>query len=109
MPPGPKPNRLVDEGDEIELGTSRLRVIHTPGHLPGSISLYCKEEGIIFVGDVLFQRSIGRTDLPGGSWMTLMESIKNRLLVLPDDTVVYPGHGPSTTIGAERRGNPFLG
>jgi len=109
VPPSPEPDRLVDEGDVLTLGRSRLRVMHTPGHSPGSISLYCADEKLIFVGDVLFQRGIGRTDLPGGSWMTLMDSIKDKLLVLPDDTVVYPGHGPSTTIGAERRGNPFLG
>jgi glyoxylase-like metal-dependent hydrolase (beta-lactamase superfamily II) len=109
VPPSPEPDRLVDEGDVLTLGRSRLVVMHTPGHSPGSISLYCADEKLIFVGDVLFQQGIGRTDLPGGSWMTLMDSIKDKLLVLPDDTVVYPGHGLSTTIGAERRGNPFLG
>lgn len=108
VPSSPEPDRLVGEGEELQIGASRLRVMYTPGHSPGSISLYCVEEGLIFVGDVLFQRGIGRTDLPGGSWTTLMASIKQKLLVLPDDTVVYPGHGPSTTIGAERRGNPFL-
>lgn len=109
VPPSPQPDRLIDDGDELILGASRMSVMHTPGHSPGSISLYCASEGLVFVGDVLFQRGVGRTDLPGGSWMTLMESIRDKLLVLPDDTVVYPGHGPSTTIGAERRGNPFLG
>ncbi len=108
VPSSPEPDRLVGEGDELVLGTSCLSVMHTPGHSPGSISLYCADEGLIFVGDVLFQRGVGRTDLPGGSWMTLIESIKDKLFALPDDTVVYPGHGPSTTIGAERRGNPFL-
>jgi len=109
VPASPEPDRLVSEGDELALGTARLSVMHTPGHSPGSISLHCAAEGFVFSGDVLFQRGIGRTDLPGGSWMTLLESIKTKLLVLPDETVVYPGHGPSTTIGAERRGNPYLG
>jgi glyoxylase-like metal-dependent hydrolase (beta-lactamase superfamily II) len=110
LPPvsSPPPDRLVEAGDILSLGSASLRVMHTPGHSPGSISLYCQEEGVIFCGDVLFRRGVGRTDLPGGSWAELKASITQQLLALPDETVVYPGHGPSTTVGAERRGNPFL-
>jgi glyoxylase-like metal-dependent hydrolase (beta-lactamase superfamily II) len=85
-----------------------LRVLHTPGHSPGSISLYDAEDGVVFVGDVLFWRGIGRADLPGGHWQTLLESIRAQLLILPDETRVYAGHGPSTTIGQERASNPYL-
>ena len=81
-------------------------IIETPGHSPGSVSLHVGN--LLFAGDALFQGSIGRTDLPGGDHDTLLESIRSELLVLPDDTIVYPGHGPSTTIGQERRTNPFL-
>jgi hydroxyacylglutathione hydrolase len=81
-------------------------VRHTPGHSPGSVALV--GEGVVFSGDVLFQGSIGRTDLPGGDFGTLIGSIERELLVLPDATIVYSGHGPQTTIGAERRSNPFL-
>ncbi|MBN1641602.1 MAG: MBL fold metallo-hydrolase [Anaerolineae bacterium] len=104
----PAPDRLVDAGDALSLGSAVLHVLHTPGHSPGSISLHCQEAGIVFVGDVLFQRGVGRSDLPGGSWSALQASIRQQLFALPDSTVVYPGHGPATTIGAERRGNPFL-
>ena len=110
LPPvsSPLPERLVEAGDTLALGSAVLRVLHTPGHAPGSISLYCEQAGIVFVGDVLFQRGVGRSDLPGGSWSVLKASITEQLFALADDTVVYPGHGPATTIGAERRGNPFL-
>ncbi len=106
--PSPEPDRLLSDGDELELGEVQFTVMHTPGHSPGSISLYCATEGIVFVGDVLFRRGIGRADLHGGSEATLLHSIRERLFALPDDTVVYPGHGPPTTIGEERRGNPYL-
>jgi glyoxylase-like metal-dependent hydrolase (beta-lactamase superfamily II) len=84
-------------------------VIHTPGHTEGGICLYDAVHGLLFVGDTLFAGSVGRTDLPGGDWETLARSIPDRLLDLPDSVNVYPGHGPPTTIGAERESNPFVG
>jgi hydroxyacylglutathione hydrolase len=102
----PKPNRLLKDGDTIEIDDLNFRVLHTPGHSPGGISLH--GQGILFSGDTLFNYGIGRTDFPGGSFEQIMDSIKNKLLTLPDDTVVYPGHGPATTIGDEKSGNPFL-
>ncbi len=104
----PPANVLVDEGHVITLGQVKLKVLHTPGHSPGGISLYNEEEGILFSGDTLFNMGIGRTDLPGGDFYTLMESIKNKIFTLPEDTIVYPGHGPQTTVGQEKRGNPFI-
>jgi hydroxyacylglutathione hydrolase len=95
-------------GDVIECGRLRLRVIHAPGHTPGHVVLYEMREGVLFSGDVLFHGSIGRTDLPGGDYDALMQSITKRLLALPEDTVVYPGHGERTTIGYERAHNPFI-
>jgi glyoxylase-like metal-dependent hydrolase (beta-lactamase superfamily II) len=103
-----KADCLVEEGDEIDLAGIKLRVIHTPGHTPGGICLYAEQEGVIFVGDTLFADSVGRTDLPGGDMSQLIEGIKQKLLVLPEKTVVYPGHGPQTTIKREKAGNPFL-
>ena len=105
-PKPPPPDRLLKDGDSLDVADLHLRVLHTPGHTPGGICL--AGEGVVFSGDTLFNFSIGRTDLPGGSYRQLMESIHSKLMVLPDDTVVYPGHGPETTIGAERAGNPFL-
>ncbi|MDD5136913.1 MAG: MBL fold metallo-hydrolase [Candidatus Omnitrophica bacterium] len=102
----PPASRLLKDGDSIELGNIRLDVLHTPGHTPGSISL--KFNGIVFTGDTLFNMSVGRTDLDYGDEAALFDSIKNKLLVLPDDTVVYPGHGDPSTIGEEKRNNPFL-
>ena len=104
--PSPDPNRFLNEGDRIEVGGASFRVVHAPGHSPGHIMLV--GDGVVFCGDVLFQGSIGRTDLPGGNYEQLLASIRDKLLVLPDETVVYTGHGPSTTIGDERRTNPFL-
>lgn len=98
----------LEEGDEIHIGKGVLKVLHVPGHSPGSIVLYDEADHFIIAGDVLFQGSIGRTDLPGGSMPQLTQGIRDKLLPLPDNTTVYPGHGPSTTIGAERRSNPFL-
>ena len=95
-------------GQVVQLGESELEVRFAPGHAPGHVVLYDRVGGQLVGGDVLFQGSIGRTDLPGGDYATLLESIRRELLTLPDATVVYPGHGPATTIGAERRGNPFL-
>jgi glyoxylase-like metal-dependent hydrolase (beta-lactamase superfamily II) len=102
----PPPDWLLEDGDTISLGNLKFTVLHTPGHTPGGICLL--GEGVLFSGDTLFNYGVGRADLPGGSYSQLIESIRNRLMVLPDEVAVYPGHGPETTIGAERRGNPFL-
>ncbi len=102
----PAPDILLKDGDIIEAGDIKLTVIHTPGHSPGGICLYT--EGILFSGDTLFNFGIGRTDFPGGNHRQLLNSIALKLFVLPDDTVVYPGHGPDTTVADERQGNPFL-
>lgn len=100
---------LLKEGDEIPFGESKLKVLHTPGHSPGSISLYAEDQHFIISGDVLFKSSIGRTDLPGGDMNTLFSSIRTKLFTLPNDTTVYSGHGPETSIGEEKRDNPFVG
>lgn len=102
----PGTDRLLKEGDAIEAGELRFKVLHTPGHSPGGLCLL--GEGVVFSGDTLFNLGIGRTDFPGCSFDDLMRSIRTKLLVLPDDTIVYPGHGPSTTIGAEKQWNSFL-
>jgi glyoxylase-like metal-dependent hydrolase (beta-lactamase superfamily II) len=99
---------LLREGDTIPLGNDALKVLFTPGHSPGHICFYCQAQQLVVSGDVLFRESIGRTDLPGGNFDTLIASIRNQLFVLPDDTVIYPGHGPQTTIGYEKLNNPFL-
>lgn len=104
----PPPDLYLKDGDEVKIGSAYLKVIHTPGHSPGSISLYYPEGGILFCGDVLFYMGVGRWDFPGGNYEVLMASIRNKLLTLPDETIVYPGHGPSTTIGQEKAHNPFL-
>ncbi|MFB0533843.1 MAG: MBL fold metallo-hydrolase [Anaerolineae bacterium] len=98
----------LEEGDVLTLGQVKLKVLYTPGHSMGSVSLLNEEEKAVFDGDVLFNMGIGRADLDGGNRETLMDSIRNKLLTLPDDTVVYSGHGLATTIGRERAGNPFL-
>lgn len=98
----------LEEGDTVTLGKDVLKVLFTPGHSPGSISFYCEAQQFVLGGDVLFNRSIGRTDLPGGDFDTLMNSIHTRLMVLPDEVQVFSGHGPATTIGDERKHNPFL-
>jgi glyoxylase-like metal-dependent hydrolase (beta-lactamase superfamily II) len=107
-PSSPDPDRLVEAGDRLSLGTTTLEVLYTPGHSPGSITLYCSEAQAAFVGDVLFRRGVGRADLQGGDWNTLIDSITRQLFALPKETIVYPGHGPATTIEDERRLNPFL-
>ena len=99
---------FIKEGDKIILGTDELEIFDTPGHSPGSIIFYCRKQHFVISGDVLFQRSIGRTDLPGGDHQTLLNSITKKLMMLPDETKVYSGHGEVTTIGEERRHNPFL-
>ena len=102
----PEIKDYLKDGDTFKLVEKTFRILHTPGHSPGSISIYT--EGHIFVGDVLFKDSIGRTDLYGGDYNILIKSIREKLLVLPDDTIVYSGHGPATTIGREKKYNPFL-
>jgi glyoxylase-like metal-dependent hydrolase (beta-lactamase superfamily II) len=102
------PVHLLEAGDLVKLGDDSMNVLFTPGHSPGSISFHNAAQHFVIGGDVLFQGSIGRTDLPGGDYDTLIDSIKTQLLPLPDDTIVYSGHGPATTIGRERRNNPFL-
>ena len=99
-------DHLVKDGDELTLGNLHFTVLETPGHTPGGLSLY--GEGVVFSGDTLFRYSVGRTDLYGGSSKTLLHSLKTKLMTLPDNTLVLPGHGPATSIGDERRGNPFL-
>jgi len=102
----PPPDRLLAEGDEIAVGRTSLRVIHIPGHTPGSIGFV--HGGVLFSGDTLFCGGVGRTDLPGGSWKDLERSIRERILTLPEETVVLPGHGPWTTVEQERASNPVL-
>ncbi len=108
LPPVEEPviDRWLHDGDEIQFGGCSLAVIHTPGHSPGGVCLF--GYGHLFAGDTLFQGSIGRSDLPGGDHATLIDSIKSKLLTLPPDTLVHPGHGPDTTIGEEAAANPFL-
>lgn len=101
-------NSYLSEGDKIRIGKGELEVLHVPGHSPGSVVLYDRADGFIIAGDVLFQGSIGRTDLPGGSMTELLTGIRSKLLTLPDNTIVYPGHGSETTIGHERGSNLFL-
>jgi glyoxylase-like metal-dependent hydrolase (beta-lactamase superfamily II) len=107
VPPPPKVDQFLADEESITVGQDRLKVIHTPGHSPGSISLAGR--GYVLTGDALFNQSIGRTDLPGGDLDTLIRSITDRLFTLGDDTIVYPGHGPETSIGDEKLANPFVG
>lgn len=100
---------FLNEGDVIEFGNQILEIMHIPGHSPGSIVFYSKENNIVFSGDVLFRESIGRTDLSRGNFDQLIEGINTKLFILPDETKVYSGHGPSTTIGHEKKNNPFVG
>jgi glyoxylase-like metal-dependent hydrolase (beta-lactamase superfamily II) len=99
----------VADGDSLQTGSLKANVLHTPGHTEGSICLYFPAEKLLIAGDTLFARSIGRTDLPGGSYEKIMRSLHGRVMTLPDETVVIPGHGRGTTIGEEREENPFLG
>ncbi len=101
-----EPDLLLKDGDKVEFGKTKLLVLHTPGHTPGSISLYTDD--ILFTGDTLFCEGVGRTDLPGSSWEKLFGSIKHKLFTKPDDTKVLPGHGPSTTIGWEKKNNQWI-
>jgi hydroxyacylglutathione hydrolase len=106
--PSPPPDLELHGGEELQVGTLCFQVLYTPGHTPGHVCFYEPDEGALFDGDVLFYRGIGRTDLPGGSWQQLLRSIRDVLFALPDETVVYSGHGPATTIGEEKRLNPWL-
>ena len=104
--PPTKPSRLLKDGDRINVGDVDITVIHTPGHTPGGICL--KYNNILFTGDTLFAGGIGRTDLPGGSYEELLKSIKEKIMTLDEDITIYPGHGPTSTIGDEKHTNPFL-
>jgi hydroxyacylglutathione hydrolase len=104
----PRLDDYIEDEEKVEVGDLTLRALYTPGHAPGHLAFYLASEGVLLSGDALFAGSVGRTDLPGGDPGLLLRSIKERLLVLPDETVVHPGHGPQTTIGNERSYNPFL-
>ncbi|PID85832.1 MAG: MBL fold metallo-hydrolase [Chloroflexi bacterium] len=106
--PPPPADIMISPGENITVGNLELEVLFTPGHAPGHVTFYLRRENVVFDGDVLFKQSIGRTDLPGGDMSLLMQSIREQLLVLPDETHVLSGHGPSTTIGQEKATNPFL-
>lgn len=106
--PGPAPSLALSHGQTLHLGGLQFGVRHAPGHSPGHVVFYCPEAGVAFVGDVIFNGSIGRTDLPGGSYPLLLDSIRRQILTLPDETRLLSGHGPGTTVGMERRDNPFL-
>ncbi len=101
------PDQFLEEGDEVAFGNSKFSVLFLPGHAPGHIGFYNKQEKILLSGDVLFRGSVGRTDLPGGHHETLINSIQQKLFVLPNDVVVYPGHGSTTTLGVEKISNPY--
>lgn len=103
-----KIDRFIGEGEILKLGDSAVMALHAPGHSPGSLLYYIPSEAVLFTGDVIFQRSIGRTDLPGGNHGQLIASIHNKILDLPASTIIYPGHGPATTIGEELRFNPYF-
>jgi glyoxylase-like metal-dependent hydrolase (beta-lactamase superfamily II) len=102
----PSPDYFLKDGDRIKVGKSFLKVIHTPGHSPGSVSFL--GDGFLISGDTLFSGGVGRTDFPGGSWKELENSIRNKILTMPDETIVLPGHGPATTVEQERSSNPFI-
>ncbi len=106
--PSKEPFALLNEGDAVAFGHSTLHILHAPGHSPGSLCLYGEADGFVVAGDVLFRLSIGRTDLPGGDYDTLIRSIREKLFALPGGVTVYPGHGPETTIAYELENNPFL-
>ncbi len=104
----PAVDGYIEDGEVLEVGGLRFEALYTPGHAPGHLAFHAAHEGVVLSGDALFAGSVGRVDLPGGSMEVLMRSIRERLLNLPNETVVYPGHGPGTTIGEERIHNPFL-
>jgi len=106
--PSPQPEQFIEAGDTVAFGNTELEVRLTPGHSPASLSFYCAKDKFVLAGDALFKGSIGRTDLPGGDMNTLLQSIREQLFTLPDEVKVYAGHGEATTIGEEKRSNPFL-
>jgi hydroxyacylglutathione hydrolase len=106
--PGPEPTIDLSHGQELHLGSVKVKVMHTPGHTPGHVIFHCPAEEVVFCGDLIFQGSVGRTDLPGGSYEALIDSIQAHILPLPDTTRLLSGHGPETTVGQERLHNPFL-
>ena len=108
MSPVQDADHSLNEGDLVKFGNTEMEVIHVPGHSPGHVVFYCKKQNFLIAGDVLFYGSIGRTDLPGGDYNTLISNIKQKLFKLPDNTKVYCGHGPETTLGFEKKSNPFL-
>ena len=103
-----RPDRFLSEGETVSLGEHRFTVLHCPGHTPGHVAFVCREKGLALVGDVLFQGSVGRTDFPYGDTAALLDSIRDKLMPLPDEVAFLCGHGPGSTIGAERRSNPFV-
>jgi hydroxyacylglutathione hydrolase len=105
---GKEPDVWIKHGELVKAGGLAFEVRHCPGHTPGHVLFYCKDEAVVFCGDLIFKQGIGRADLPGGDYETLMESIKAQVLTLPDETILLPGHGPATIVGDERRENPFL-
>lgn len=108
LPTPPAADKMLAEGDVIEVGNLKFEVLFTPGHAPGHVCFYLRDHNVLLDGDVLFQGSIGRTDLPGGDYPLLMQSIEEKVLVLPEETAVLSGHGPTTSIGQEKKTNPFL-
>lgn len=108
MEPPPEPGRFINDNDTLAFGNTVLTALHVPGHSPGTMAFYSEKDSCVFTGDALFSGSIGRTDLPGGDFETLINSIKNKLFVLPPSTIVYPGHGGETTIEKELRSNPWF-
>jgi hydroxyacylglutathione hydrolase len=106
--PGPEPTIDLVHGQILRIGENLMEVRHTPGHTPGHVIFYCKKAGVVFSGDLVFAGSVGRTDLPGGDYDALIQSLRTQILTLPDETRLLSGHGPETTVGAERIYNPFL-
>jgi hydroxyacylglutathione hydrolase len=106
--PGPEPGIDLFQGQDLRLGNTSIEVRHTPGHTPGHVVFYCAEAGVCFCGDLIFQDSVGRTDLPGGDTRQLVESIRTQIFSLPDETRLLSGHGPETTVGYEKKYNPFV-
>lgn len=106
--PGPEPTIELKHDQILNLGSNQFKVLHAPGHTPGHVMFYNESESVLFCGDVIFQGSIGRTDLPGGDYDTLIHSINSRVMTLPDETVLLSGHGPQSTVGRERQFNPFV-
>ncbi|MEE8392013.1 MAG: MBL fold metallo-hydrolase [Anaerolineae bacterium] len=104
----PMPDLELEPDQVLKVGALRFQVLHTPGHSPGSLTFYLEKEKVAFDGDVLFAMGVGRTDLPGGDWDTLARSIRDALFTMPDETVLYPGHGPKTTVGQEKQSNPWV-